>query len=156
MEGVKGNSDGKQNVQTRRLIDDPDSREQPLKIFEQKIPVFEKTEHAQIHADAGDQPATLCMLIPGFAHLSTKPEIHGRRPEKEPGEGRVPCPIKNVAGCNEKIFTRLPRTDAPVRSDDHCEENDESERIEKHAEPVIESRRRGRQASYMSHTEADV
>ena len=54
MESVKGNSDRKQNVQMRRLIDDPDSRKQPLKIFEQKVSVFEKSEHAQIHANARD------------------------------------------------------------------------------------------------------
>src|SRR6266480_3069340 len=48
MESLKGNSDRKQNVQMRRFINDPHSREQPLKILEQKVSVFEKTQHAQI------------------------------------------------------------------------------------------------------------
>jgi hypothetical protein len=140
----------------RRLINDPQPRKQPLKILEQKIPVFEKSEHAQIHANAGDEPPTFCMLIFGFAHLSTKPEIHGGRPEQEPGEGRVPGSIKNVAGYDEKVFTRLPGTYAPVNRDDDCEENDESERVEKHGEPMTESRWLGRQSFYLSHTQADV
>jgi hypothetical protein len=58
MESVKRNSHRKQDVQMRRLIDDPQSREQPLKILEQKVSVFEKAQHAQIHANARDQPAT--------------------------------------------------------------------------------------------------
>ena len=111
----------------RRLIDDPDSREQPLKILEKKISVFEKTEHAQIHANARDQPATSCMLIFGFGHLTAKPEIHRGGPEQERGEGRIPGAVKNVAGYDEQIFPRMPRTNAPVNSDDNYEENDESE-----------------------------
>src|SRR3954449_6316972 len=63
MESVKGNSDRKQNVQMRRVIEDPDSREQPLKILKQKLSVFKEPEHAQIHANARNQPATSCMLI---------------------------------------------------------------------------------------------
>ena len=138
MESVKRNSDRKQNVQMWWLIEDPDSRQQPLKIFEQKIPVLEKPEHAQIHANARDQPATSCMLIPGVTHLMTKPEIHGCRPEQQRGERRVPGSIKNVTGYDEKILARLPRTNAPVSTDDDYEENNESEGIKEHAKTAIE------------------
>jgi hypothetical protein len=134
MESVKGNSDRKQNVQMRRLIDDPQSREQPLKILEEKISVFEKPEHAQIHANARDQPATSCMLIFGFGQLTAKPEIHRSGPKQESSEGRVPSAIKNVAGYDEQIFPRLPRFNTPVKSDDDYEENDERERIKEHGE----------------------
>ena len=140
MESVKGNSDRKQNVQMRRLIDDPQSRDEPLKILEEKISVFEKSEHAQVHANARHQPATSCMLIFGFGHLTAKPEIHRGGPEQERSEGRVPGAIKNVAGYDEQIFPRLPRTNAPVNSDDDYEENDERERIKEHGEAAIESR----------------
>src|SRR5215212_1290271 len=108
MERIKGNSDRKQNVQMRRLINNPSSREQPLKILEQKVPVFKKPEHAQIHANARDEPATSCVLIFGFGHLTAKPEIHCRGPEQECGKRRIPSAIKNVAGYNKQIFPRLP------------------------------------------------
>jgi hypothetical protein len=80
------------------------------------------------------------MLIFGFGHLTAKPEIHRGGPKQEGSEGRVPGAIKNVAGYDEQIFPRLPRTNAPVNSDDNYEENDESERIKEHAEAAIESR----------------
>jgi hypothetical protein len=80
MESVKGNSDRKQNVQMRRLINNPDSREQPLKILEQKVSVLKEPEHAQIHANARNQPATSCVFR-GFAHLTAKPKIHRGGPE---------------------------------------------------------------------------
>src|SRR5215211_5945544 len=156
MESVKGNSDRKQNVQMRRLIDDSDSREQPLKIFEQKVSVFEKPEHAQIHTNARDQPATSCMLIFGSGHLTAKPEIHRRGSEQQCGKRRIPGAIKNVAGYNEQIFPRLPRANAPVRRDDNREENDERERIKEHGKRAGELRCRQRGACYASHTKADV
>lgn len=96
------------------------------------------------------------MLIFCLAHLSTKPEIHGRGPEQERSERRVPGAIKNVAGHDEQIFPRLPRANAPVGSDDDCEENDESERIKKHGEAMTELHCRGPRASYARHIEADV
>ena len=151
MESVKGNSDWKQNVQMRRLINDAQSREQPLKILEQKVSVFEEAQHAQIHANASDQPATLSMLIFGFGHLTAKPEIHRGGREQERSEGWVPGAIKNVAGYDEQIFPRLPGMNAPVKSDDDHEENDERERVKKHGEAAIELRCRERGAGYASH-----
>ena len=156
MEGVKRNSDRKQNVQMRRLIDDPQSREEPLKILEQKVSVFKEPEHAQIHANARNQPATSCVLISGFAHLTAEPKIHRGGPEQERSERRVPGAVKNVTGYDEQIFPRLPRTNAPVKSDDDYEENDERERIKEHGEAAIELRCRKRGARYASHIQADV
>src|SRR5260370_36095650 len=108
MESVKGNADRKQDGHMRRLIEDPNSREQPLKILEQKVSVFKEPEHAQIHANARNQPTTSCM-ISGVAHLTAKPKIHRCGPEQERSERRVPCAVKKVAGYDEEIFTRLPR-----------------------------------------------
>ena len=156
MESVKGNSERKQNVQMRRLINDPHSREQPLKILEQKVSVFKEPEHAQIHANTCDQPAASCMLISSFGHLTAKPKIHRRGPEQERSERRVPRAVKNVTGYDEQIFPRLPRTNAPVKSDDDYEENDERERIKEHGEAAIELRCRERGGCYASHIEADV
>ena len=124
----------------RRLIDDPDSREQPLKILEQKVSVFKEPEHAQIHANARDQPVASSMLIFGSGHLTAKPKIHRRGPKQEGSEGGIPSAVKNVTGEDEQIFPRLPRTNAPVSSDDNYEENDERERIKEHGEAAIESR----------------
>jgi hypothetical protein len=96
------------------------------------------------------------MLISGFARLTAEPEIHRGGPEQERSEGRVPCAIKNVAGYDEQIFPRLPRSNAPVKRDNHYEENDERERIKKHGEAAIELQCRERGACYASHIEADV
>ena len=156
MESVKGNSDRKQNVQMRRLIDDPQSREEPLKILEQKVSVFKEPEHAQIHANACDQPAASCMWISGFGHLTAKPKIHRGGPEQERSERRVPSAVKNVTGYNEQIFPRLPRTNAPVGSDNNYIENNERERIKEHGEATIELHCRERRTCYASHIEADV
>src|SRR6266480_501994 len=156
MESVKGNSDRKQNVQMRRLIDDPQSREQPLKILKQKLSVFKEPEHAQIHANARNQPATSCMLISGLAHSTAKPEIHRGGPEQERSEWRVPGAVKNVAGYDDKIFACLPGFNAPVSSDYDHEENDECQRIKKHGETAIELPYQKRGACYASHIEADV
>src|SRR6478752_9406971 len=104
MESVKGNSDRKQNVQMRRLIDDPQSREEPLEILEQKVSVFKEPQHAQIHANAGNQPTTSRMLISRFAHLTAKPEIHRGGSEQERSKRRIPGAVKNVTGYDRQIF----------------------------------------------------
>ena len=131
MESVKGNSNRKENIQMRRLIDDPDSRQQPLKILEQKVPVLKEPEHAQIHANARNQPTTSCMFS-GFAHLTAKPEIHRGGSEQKRGKRRVPRAVKDVARDYEKIFPRIPGMHAPVSGDDDCKKDYEGERIEKH------------------------
>src|SRR5205814_7796631 len=156
MESVKGNSNWKQNVQMRRLINDPQAREEPLKILEQKVSIFEEPQHAQIHANTRNEPAASCMLISGFGHLPAKPEIHRGGSEQERSEGRVPGAVKNVTGYDEQIFSRLPRTNPPVKGDDDYEENDERERIKEHGEAAIELQCRERGARYASHIEADV
>lgn len=135
----------------RRLIEDPNSRDQPLKILEQKVSVFKEPQHAQVHANAGNQPATSCVLISGFAHLTAEPKIHRSGAEQERSEGRVPGSVKNVTGYDEQIFPRLPRTNAPVKSDNDYEKNDERERIKEHGEAAIELRCRKRGARYASH-----
>jgi len=155
MESVKGNSDRKQNVQVRRLIDDPDSREQPLKILEQKISVLKKPQHTQIHAKARNQPATPCMF-PGFGHLTAKPKIHRGGPEQKCSERRVPSAIKNITGYHEQIFSGLPRTNAPVGSDNDYIENNERERIKEHGEATTELHCREPGACSASHIKADV
>jgi hypothetical protein len=86
------------------------------------------------------------MLISGFGHLTAKPKIHGGGPEQKPSERRVPGAIKNVAGYDEQIFSGLPRTNAPVESDnDHIKDN-ERKRIEEHGETrsnyIVESAER--------------
>src|SRR3954467_4441281 len=78
------------------------------------------------------------MLISGFGHLTAKPKIHRGGPEQKRSEGRVPRAIKNVAGYDQQIFPRLPRTNAPVNSDDNHEENNEGEGIKEHGEAAID------------------
>lgn len=140
----------------RRLINNPHSREEPLKILEQKVSVFKEPEHAQIHANARDQPAASCMVISGSGHLTAKPKIHRGGPEQERSERRVPGTVKSITGYDEQVFPGLPRTNAPVKSDNDHEENDERERIKEHGEAAIELCCRKRGACCASHIEADV
>ena len=133
MKCVKRNADRQQDVEVRRLIDDADAREQPLEILEQKVSVFKEAEHAQIHADARDQPAATLFLIFRFADLSAEPEIHRGGGKKQCGKRRIPRAIENVTRNDEKIFTCLPRSDAPIRRDYDHEENNERERIKEHS-----------------------
>jgi hypothetical protein len=137
MKRVKGNADRQENVEMRRVVDDADAREQPLEIFEQKIPVFEETEHAQVHANAGDQPGPARMALFGPGHLSAEPKIHGRRGKEQRGEWRVPCAIKNVARDYEKIFPRIPGMNTPIRGDNDYKKDDERQRIEQHGRRAI-------------------
>ena len=156
MERVKGNSDGKQNIEVRRLVDDADARDEPLKILKEKISVFEEPEHAQIHAHTRDQPATSRALIFCFGHLPAEPEIHRRRGKQKRSKWRIPGAVENVTGGDEQIFPQRPRSDAPVKHDDDYEKDDEGERIKKHGESPIELRCRDEQPIYASHIEADV
>ena len=137
MERVKGNANGQKNVEMRWLIDDAESREQPLKIFQQKVPVFEKPQHAQVHADAANQPGAARMASFSLGHLSAKPKIHCRGGEEERREWRVPRAVKNVARDHEEIFPRVPGMHAPVDGDDDYKKDNEGERIEKHGRRAI-------------------
>src|SRR6266581_4667223 len=128
MEGVERNANRKKNIQMRRLIDDSNVREQPLEILEQEISIFEEPEHAQVHADARDQPNAPFMSIFGFANLPAEPEIHCRGGKQKGSKRRIPGAVKNVAGNNQQIFPRRPRSDAPVKRDDDHEENAERNR----------------------------
>src|SRR5437764_15385318 len=105
MEGVKRNSDRQQDVEMRRLIDDANAGDQPLEILEQKISVFEKAEHAQIHADARDEPALFGALTLRLGNLATEPKIHRRGREQKCGERRIPGTVKNVTCNDEQIFS---------------------------------------------------
>src|SRR5581483_2796897 len=116
----------------RRLINDAYSSKQPLEVFQQEIAVFEETQHAEVHADAGHQPCATRAPSFGPAHLSPKPEIHCRGGKEQRCERRIPRPVKDVAGDYEKIFSRIPGTDAPIRCHDNYKENNEGQRIEKH------------------------
>ena len=139
----------------RRLIDDPDAGKQPLEILEQKISVFEKAEHAQVHADARDQPPLLGRLTLRFSDLATEPEIHRGGREQERGEWRIPRAVKNVTRNDEQVLAKVPTVQAPVEGDDDYEKNDEGERIEKHDE-IFELPCRRQLPVYATHIEADV
>ena len=117
----------------RWLVDDAPAREEPLEILKEEISVFEKPEHAQIHANAGDQPAAARTPL-GLRNLPPQPEIHRGCGKKECGEGRIPRAVENVAGDDEQIFSRRPGADAPVKRDHGHKEDNERERIKKHGE----------------------
>ena len=69
MERVEGNADRQKDVEVRWMIDDADAGEEPLEIFQQEVSVFEKPEHAQVHADTADQPSSSRRLVLGFGNL---------------------------------------------------------------------------------------
>jgi hypothetical protein len=100
--------------------------------LEQKISVFEKTEHAQVHANAGDQPTLPGSAFLSFAYLAPEPEIHRRCGKKQRGKGRIPRAVENVAGDHEQVFSQLPPAETPVERNDDYIENDEGKRIKKH------------------------
>ena len=136
----------------RRLVDDADAPEEPLEILEEKIPVLEKSEHAQIHAYARDQPAAARTSL-DLRNLSAEPEVHRSGGKKERGERRIPCAIKNITGDDEEVLAQRPGRDAPVERYDDYEKDDESERIKKHGEKPKELICRTRQSIYASHIE---
>src|SRR5205814_10654548 len=113
MKRVKGNPNGQKNVEMRWLVDDTDPREQPLKILQEKVPVFEEPEHAQVHADAANQPDASRMASFSLGNSSAEPKIHCRRGKEQRDKWRVPRAIKNVADRHEEIFHALPVTQAP-------------------------------------------
>jgi hypothetical protein len=132
MKSVKGDADREKNVEMRWLINDANASEQPLKIFQQKVPVFEESQHAQVHADAGNQPRAT--RTPAFrpAHLPAEPKIHCRGGKEQRREGRIPGAVKNIACDYEQILARIPGTDGPIGCDDDYKKDNESKRIEKH------------------------
>jgi hypothetical protein len=127
MKRVKRNANRQKNVEMRWLVDDADAREQPLKILQQKVPVFEKPEHAQVHADAANQPAAPRMASFRLGNSSAEPKIHCGSGKEQGGEWWVPSAVENVARDHEEIFSRIPGTHAPVHAHDDCKEDDERE-----------------------------
>ena len=151
MESVEGNANRQKDVEVWWMVDDADAREEPLEIFQQEVSVFEKTEHAQVHADAADQPTSSRRLVLGFGNLPAQPKIHRGGGKKKRGKWGVPRAIKNVARNDEEIFPRVPRFDAPIDQDDDREKNDESERIEQHGKAGFPKEfRQNRQAIYVA------
>ena len=71
--------------------------------------------------------------LPVFANLPSQPKIHRGGRKEERGKRWVPRSIKNVARDQKQILARVPGTDAPVERHYDDEEDDEGERIEKHA-----------------------
>src|SRR5438874_7699278 len=118
----------------RRLVDDSDARERPLEILQQKISIFEEPEHAQIHANAGNEPPALSMRTLRFGHLAAEPEIHASCRKEQRSKWRVPGAVKNVARYDQQILSQLPAVKAPVQRDDNREEDNERERVEKHCD----------------------
>jgi hypothetical protein len=125
MKRIKGNADWQKNIEMRWLIDDADSCENPLEILQQKTSVFEKAEHAQVHADAGHQPRATQPRTFSLCNSPAEPKIHGGRRKKQRGKWRIPRAVKNVACNYQKIFPSVPGTYAPVSSDDDCKKDDE-------------------------------
>ena len=116
----------------RWLINDANASEQPLTIFQQKVSVFEESQHAQVHADAGNQPRATRTSSFCPAHMFTKPKIHCRGGKEQRRKGRIPRAIKDVASDYEEILPRIPGTYAPIGGDDDYEKDNEREGIEKH------------------------
>src|SRR5438132_1731751 len=128
MEGVERNANRQKNIQTRRLIDDSDVREQPLEILEQEISIFEEPEHAQVHADARDQPNAPFMSIFGFANLPAEPEIHCRGGKQEGSERRIPGAVKMEAATTRMIFRAVLAPAAHVSRTKHQQEAEKRRR----------------------------
>ena len=118
----------------RRLVNNSDARQQPLEILQEKISVFKEPKHAQVHANAGNQPRALPMCLRP-SNLTAEPEIHAGCRKKQRGKWRVPGAVKNIARYHQQVFSQLPSVKAPIKRDDNREEDNECERIEKHCDP---------------------
>ena len=148
MERVEGNTDRQKDVEVRWVIDDADAREEPLEIFQQEVSVFEKPEHAEVHADTADQPTSSRRPALGFANLPAQPKIHGGGGKEERGKRWIPGAVKNVTGDHEQILSRIPGADAPVQRHYDGEEDNEGEGIEEHGWPAIAYLRRQDDCEY--------
>ena len=142
MKRVEGNADRQKDVEMRWMVDDADAREEPLEIFQQEVSIFEKPEHAQVHADTADQPSSSRRLVLRFGNLPAKPKIHRGGGKKERGKWWVPGAVKNVARGHQQILPRIPGADAPVKRHYDGEEDNEGEGIEEHGWPAIAYLRR--------------
>ena len=100
--------------------------------MQQEVSVFEESQHAQVHADAGNQPRATRMSSFCPAHLSAQPKIHCRGGKEQRREGRIPRAVKDVARDYEEILPCIPGMYAPIGDDDDYKKDDERERIEKH------------------------
>ena len=132
MKSVEGNADREKDVEMWRMVDHADAGEEPLEIFQQEVSVFEKPEHAQVHADATDQPTSSRRLVLGFGDLPAQPKIHRGSGKKKRGKRWIPGAVKNVACGHQHILPRIPGADAPVQRHHDCEEDNEGEGIEEH------------------------
>ena len=142
MERVEGNADRQKDVEVRWMIDDADAGEEPLEIFQQEVSVFEKPEHAQVHADTGNQPCATRGSVFRFCNLPAQPKIHRGSGKKERGKRWIPGAVKNVARGHQQILSRIPGADAPVQRHYDGEEDNEGEGIEEHGRPAIAYLRR--------------
>src|ERR1051325_2577124 len=118
----------------RRLVNNSNTRQQPLEILQQKISIFEKTQHAQVHANAGNEPPALPMRTLRFGNPATKPEIHAGCRKEQRSKWRVPSAVKNVTRYNQQIFSQLPAVKTPIERDDNRKEDNKRERVEEHCE----------------------
>jgi len=148
MESVEGNADRQKDVEVWRMVDHPDAGEEPLEILQEEVSVFEKPEHAQVHADTGNQPCATGGSVFRFGNLPAQPKIHRGSGKKERGKRWIPGAVKNVARGHQQILPRIPGADAPVqRHHDHKEDN-EGKGIEKHRRPAIAYLRRQDDCEY--------
>src|SRR5256885_6248438 len=98
----------KKDVEMWRMVDHPDAGEEPLEIFQQEVSVFEKPEHAQVHADTGNQPCATRGSVFRFCNLPAQPKIHRGSGKKERGKRWIPGAVKNVARGHQQILSRIP------------------------------------------------
>jgi hypothetical protein len=142
MKSVEGNANREKDVEVWRMVDHPDAGEEPLEILQQEVSVFEKPEHAQVHADATDEPTSARRLGFCFGDLPAQPKIHRGGGKKERGKRWIPGAIKNVARGHQEILSRIPGADAPVQRHHDGKEDNEGEGIEEHGWPAIAYLRR--------------
>ena len=133
MKGVERDADREKEIKMRRLVGDPAARQDPLEILEEKIPVLEKPEHAQVDRDADHEPNLARLRLSLFAHDPAEIEIHRGRAEEEGGERRIPRAVENITRDHEQVFACRPGAHHPIRAHHHREEDDESERVKEHA-----------------------
>src|SRR4051812_31413099 len=132
MKSVEGDADRQKDVKVRRLIVDPASSENPGKILEQEVSVFEEPQHAEVDRDTDPQPDA---ALPGrlyFTHFSAEIKIESGGRKQQRSERRVPRAIENIARDEKEVLTRIPRTHAPVQAEHNHEKGDKGKRVKQH------------------------
>jgi hypothetical protein len=100
---------------------------------DKKVEVFEKTQDAEIDADAGSNPeASPCRAVIPAKHLSDD-VIHGRGSKDQEGELPIPGRIKGIAAEEKPDLSRGVAAHRPIDNEHNQKKPEEAKFNERHS-----------------------